>query len=56
MSSTTPWAAHFGPADGVVGLPGLVDGVPDNIPGVMNPEQPLGNYVVLDHQNGEYPF
>jgi len=33
-----------------------VDGVPDNIPGVMNPDQPLGNYVVIDHQNGEYSF
>ena len=42
------------PADGVVVV--AVDGVPDNIPGVMNPEQPLGNYVVLDHQNGEYSF
>jgi murein DD-endopeptidase MepM/ murein hydrolase activator NlpD len=22
----------------------------------MNPDQPLGNYVVIDHQNGEYSF
>ncbi|HOB39525.1 MAG: M23 family metallopeptidase [Limnochordia bacterium] len=33
-----------------------VDGIGDNIPGSMNPEQPLGNHVVIDHQNGEYSF
>lgn len=30
--------------------------VPDNRPGVMNPIQPLGNHVVIDHGNGEYSF
>ncbi|MGN7411549.1 M23 family metallopeptidase [Paenibacillus sp. SAF-068] len=28
--------------------------IPDNVPGVMNPEEPAGNYVVIDHGNGEY--
>jgi murein DD-endopeptidase MepM/ murein hydrolase activator NlpD len=30
--------------------------VPDNVPGVLNPRQPLGNHVILDHGNGEYSF
>lgn len=30
------------------------DGVPDNVPGVMNPSQPLGNHVILDHGQGEF--
>lgn len=28
--------------------------ISDNIPGVMNPEEPAGNYVVIDHGNNEY--
>ena len=28
--------------------------VADNIPGQMNPRQPLGNHVIIDHQNGEF--
>jgi murein DD-endopeptidase MepM/ murein hydrolase activator NlpD len=28
--------------------------VADNVPGVMNPKQPMGNHVVLDHGNGEF--
>lgn len=32
------------------------DGVPDNIPGEMSGKNPLGNYVVLDHGNGEFSF
>ncbi|MFE6075483.1 M23 family metallopeptidase [Paenibacillus sp. NPDC057886] len=28
--------------------------IPDNTPGVMNPEEPAGNYVVIDHGHGEY--
>ncbi|PQP82744.1 hypothetical protein C0Q44_15220 [Paenibacillus sp. PCH8] len=28
--------------------------IPDNVPGVMNPVEPAGNYVVIDHGNGEY--
>ncbi|ASK64472.1 hypothetical protein CFK37_18600 [Virgibacillus phasianinus] len=31
-----------------------VDGTRDNVPGVMNPEQPLGNHVIIKHANGEY--
>ena len=30
------------------------DGIPDNVPGIMNADQPFGNYVLIDHQNGEY--
>jgi murein DD-endopeptidase MepM/ murein hydrolase activator NlpD len=30
------------------------DGVEDNIPGVLNPAQALGNYVIIDHRNGEF--
>lgn len=30
--------------------------VEDNIPGVMNPKQTMGNYVIIDHLNGEYSF
>jgi hypothetical protein len=33
-----------------------VDGVADNSPGTMNAQEPLGNYVILDHGNGEYSF
>lgn len=42
------------PAAGVVVL--VLDGVPDNVPGEMNPAMPAGNYVVLDHGMGEYSF
>jgi hypothetical protein len=42
------------PADGVVIE--AVDGITDQTPGEMNPEQPLGNYIVLDHGNGEFSF
>jgi hypothetical protein len=31
-------------------------GVPDNDPGELNERQPAGNYVVLDHGNGEFSF
>ncbi len=30
------------------------DGLPDNRPGQMNPREPFGNGVVLDHGNGEF--
>ena len=30
--------------------------LPDNLPGVMNAEQPLGNHVILDHGSGEFSF
>ncbi|MEE9270752.1 MAG: peptidoglycan DD-metalloendopeptidase family protein [Candidatus Krumholzibacteria bacterium] len=34
----------------------MENGVEDNIPGVMNPKQALGNHVILDHGSGEYSF
>jgi len=40
------------PADGVVTE--SIDGIADNIPGVMNPATPAGNHIVIDHGNGEY--
>lgn len=40
------------PADGVVVQ--AVDGIEDNVPGETNPFFPLGNLIILDHQNGEY--
>lgn len=30
--------------------------VADNVPGVLNPAQLLGNHVILDHGNGEFSF
>lgn len=33
---------------------GVKDGIADNRPGVMNPDEPVGNCVVLSHGNGEY--
>jgi murein DD-endopeptidase MepM/ murein hydrolase activator NlpD len=42
------------PAAGKVAA--AADGVDDNVPGEMNDRQPLGNYVVLDHGNGEFSF
>ena len=42
----------YAPADGVVTE--SADGVEDNVPGSMNPAQPAGNHVVIDHGNGEY--
>jgi hypothetical protein len=42
----------------VADAPGIVvtavDGVPDNVPGSVNRYDMHGNYVVIDHQNGEY--
>ena len=40
------------PADGTVVE--VVEGVADNVPGEMNPGQPTGNRVILDHGNDEY--
>lgn len=39
------------PAAGKVAA--VSDGLDDNLPGQMNGDKPLGNYVVLDHGNGE---
>lgn len=42
----------------VADAPGIVviavDGVPENKPGVVNKYEMHGNFVVIDHQNGEY--
>ena len=45
-------AAIVAPADGTVVT--SVDGIEDNVPGVMNPSAPPGNHIVIDHGNGEY--
>ena len=42
------------PANGVVA--GAGDEVPDNLPGSMNPKNPLGNYVIVDHGSSEFSF
>ena len=31
-----------------------VDGIPDNVPGQMDPEHAAGNYVIIDHGSGEF--
>lgn len=46
---------YLAPADGTVVK--MENDVEDNKPvGTMNDEQPLGNYVILDHGNGEYSY
>ncbi|WP_229683224.1 M23 family metallopeptidase [Virgibacillus oceani] len=40
------------PADGEVIE--VVNDINDNIPGGMNSEKPLGNHVIIKHENGEY--
>lgn len=42
------------PAAGTVVV--AVDTIPDNIPGTMNPLQPLGNHVIIDHGDNEFSF
>jgi len=42
------------PAGGTVAS--AVDGLPDNPPGTMDPENAVGNHVVIDHGNGEFSF
>ncbi|MGP4080732.1 M23 family metallopeptidase [Pseudalkalibacillus sp. R45] len=32
----------------------VVNGIKDNVPGEMNSEKPLGNHVIIEHENGEY--
>lgn len=41
-------------ADGPGVVSVAVDGVPDNQPGVLNTYNAHGNYVVIDHRNGEF--
>lgn len=47
-------APVLAPAGGTVVR--VVGDVPDNVPGTMNEELPLGNHVVLDHGAGEFSF
>ncbi|HKK94174.1 MAG TPA: M23 family metallopeptidase [Longimicrobiales bacterium] len=42
------------PGDGTVVA--AVDGVPDQAPGEMNPNAPLGNHVIIDHGKDEISF
>jgi murein DD-endopeptidase MepM/ murein hydrolase activator NlpD len=46
--------AIVAPGDGVVAT--LEDGVPENVPGEMNPAHAAGNYVIVDHGDGEFPL
>jgi len=34
----------------------LENNIVDNIPGFLNTDKPLGNYVIIDHLNGEFSF
>lgn len=34
----------------------LENTIKDNIPGVLNTDQSLGNYIIIDHLNGEFSF
>lgn len=46
---------YLAPADGIVVK--VVNHVKDNLPvGQMNEEQPLGNYIILNHGNKEYSY
>lgn len=42
----------YAPAEGTVAA--VVDGIPDNEPGVMNEEELAGNVAVIHHASGEY--
>jgi murein DD-endopeptidase MepM/ murein hydrolase activator NlpD len=42
------------PGDGLVYA--VENNVEDNVPGELNPEQALGNYIIIDHANGEFSF
>jgi murein DD-endopeptidase MepM/ murein hydrolase activator NlpD len=42
------------PGSGIVHA--VEDSIEDNVPGVMNPRQAMGNHVVVDHGNGEFSF
>lgn len=34
----------------------MENAIEDNVPGIKNSKQPLGNYIIIDHLNGEYSF
>lgn len=42
----------YAPAAGTITE--VMDGLDDNVPGVMNPFAPPGNHIVIDHGNGEF--
>jgi len=42
----------YAPAAGTITE--VVDGINDNVPGVMNPFAPAGNHIVIDHGNHEF--
>lgn len=42
------------PGDGIVIA--IENNIEDNVPGKMNPSQPMGNYVIIDHGNSEFSF
>ncbi|WP_306353723.1 M23 family metallopeptidase [Flavobacterium sp. '19STA2R22 D10 B1'] len=42
------------PGDGIIVA--VENAIEDNVPGVLNTKQGLGNYIVIDHLNGEYSF
>ena len=42
----------YAPGAGTIGK--IVDGNPDNPPGVADPRNAAGNHVIIDHGNGEY--
>ncbi|HVI09694.1 MAG TPA: M23 family metallopeptidase [Candidatus Binatia bacterium] len=44
----------YAPADG--GVVETQNDLPDNMPGEMNSQQPLGNHVILDHGHNEFTF
>ncbi len=44
----------FAPGAGVV--TDSESNVPDSLPGEGNTDQPYGNYIIIDHENGEYSF
>ncbi len=44
----------FAPGDGIIAA--TENSVNDNNPGNLNPAQPLGNYIIINHGNGEFSF
>jgi murein DD-endopeptidase MepM/ murein hydrolase activator NlpD len=34
----------------------MENAIEDNVPGIINSKQRLGNYIIIDHLNGEYSF
>lgn len=42
------------PGDGVIVA--VENNIHDNVPTVLNTDKMLGNYIIIDHQNGEYSF